>query len=140
MLKFKKKNTFLVAKCLWLIDHSAVFVQGRSAFNRNNQTSKLGVKAFAFMWTASACLFLSCLMYCLGGAVGRKDASGGYSGRKERRRGFFSSARSNSVRSQKKKEEQPTTSYDQPTTTYDQPTTSYAQPTTSYAQPTTSYA
>lgn len=52
------------------------------------------------MWTASACLFLSCLFYCLGGALGRKD--GGYSGREQRRRGFFSSARSNSVRSQKK--------------------------------------
>lgn len=77
---------------------SAVFVQGRSAFNRNGQVSHLGVKAFAFMWTASACLFLSCLSYCLGGAVGRKD--GGYSGREQRRRGFFT-ARSNSVRSQK---------------------------------------
>ncbi|KAJ5156055.1 Actin cortical patch SUR7/pH-response regulator PalI [Penicillium capsulatum] len=78
---------------------TAVFVQGRGAFNRNGQTSHLGVKAFAFMWTASVCLFLSCLLYCIGGAVGRKDS--GYSGRKERRRGFFSSARSNSVRSQK---------------------------------------
>lgn len=82
---------------------SAVFVQGRDAFKSNGQTSKLGVKAFAFMWTASACLFLSCLCYCLGGAAGRKDT--GYSGRKERRRGFFSSARSNSVRSQKKEKE-----------------------------------
>ncbi|KAJ5468019.1 hypothetical protein N7475_005771 [Penicillium sp. IBT 31633x] len=80
---------------------TAVFVQGRNAFNRNGQNSKLGVKAFAFMWTACACLFISCLMYCLGGAVGRKDNSG-YSGRKERRRGFFSSQRSNSVKSQKK--------------------------------------
>ncbi|KAJ5095625.1 hypothetical protein NUU61_004981 [Penicillium alfredii] len=79
---------------------TAVYVQGRDAFNRNGQSAHLGVKAFAFMWTASACLFLSCLMYCLGGAVGRKD--GGYSGREQRRRGFFSSQRSNSVRSQKK--------------------------------------
>lgn len=79
---------------------SAVYVQARSGFKSNGQDAKLGVKAFAFMWTASACLFLSCLMYCLGGAVGRKDD--GYSGRKERRRGFFNSARSNSVRSQKK--------------------------------------
>ncbi|KAJ6071600.1 hypothetical protein N7499_009614 [Penicillium canescens] len=83
---------------------TAVFVQGRDAFNRNGQNSQLGVKAFSFMWTATACLFLSCLMYCLGGAVGRKDNSG-YSGRKERRRGFFSSQRSNSVRSQKKERE-----------------------------------
>lgn len=82
---------------------TAVFVQGRSAFSSNGQVSKLGVKAFAFMWTATACLFISCLLYCLGGAVGRKEP--GYSGRKERRRGFFSSARSNSVRSQKKERE-----------------------------------
>lgn len=80
---------------------SAVFVQGRDAFKSNGQTAKVGVKAFAFMWTASACLFLACLMYCLGGAVGRKDSKG-YSGRKERRRGFFSSQRSNSVKSQKR--------------------------------------
>jgi hypothetical protein len=83
---------------------TAVFVQGRDAFQSNGQKAKLGVKAYAFMWTASVCLFLSCLMYCLGGAVGRKDSSG-YSGRKERRRGFFSSQRSNSVKSQKKNNE-----------------------------------
>ncbi|KAJ5628839.1 Actin cortical patch SUR7/pH-response regulator PalI [Penicillium lividum] len=88
---------------------TAVFVQGRNAFQSNGQTSRLGVKAFAFMWTASVCLFLSCLCYCLGGAVGRKDGGKGYSGRKERRRGFFSSARSNSVHSQKREEEGPTT-------------------------------
>lgn len=82
------------------VTHSAVYVQGRNAFNRNGQPAKLGVKAFAFMWTASVCLFLACLLYCIGGAVGRKDS--GYSGREQRRRGFFSSARSNSVRSQKK--------------------------------------
>ncbi|KAJ5212141.1 uncharacterized protein N7498_003787 [Penicillium cinerascens] len=82
---------------------TAVYVQGRNAFSSNGQVSKLGVKAFAFMWTATACLFLSCILYCLGGVVGRKDP--GYSGRKQRRRGFFSSARSNSVRSQKKERE-----------------------------------
>ncbi|KAJ5933370.1 hypothetical protein N7454_005699 [Penicillium verhagenii] len=82
---------------------TAVFVQGRNAFQSNGQSAKLGVKAFAFMWTASATLFISCLCYCLGGAVGRKDG-GGYSGRKERRRGFFSSARSNSVHSEKREE------------------------------------
>ncbi|EKV06881.1 Actin cortical patch SUR7/pH-response regulator PalI [Penicillium digitatum] len=81
---------------------TAVFVQGRHAFKSNGQGAHLGVKAYAFMWTASVCQFLSCLMYCLGGAVGRKDTSSGYSGRKERRRGFFTSQRSNSVKSQKK--------------------------------------
>ncbi|KAJ5808067.1 hypothetical protein N7474_009336 [Penicillium riverlandense] len=88
---------------------TAVFVQGRSAFNRNGQSSSLGVKAFAFMWTATACLFLSCLLYCLGGAVGRKE--GGYSGREQRRRGFFSSQRSNSVRSQSAANKKETSSY-----------------------------
>ncbi|KAJ5888453.1 Actin cortical patch SUR7/pH-response regulator PalI [Penicillium taxi] len=86
---------------------TAVYVQGRHAFLSNGQSAKLGVYAFAFMWTACALLFLSSLMYCLGGAVGRKDTGGGYSGRKERRRGFFS-ARSNSVRSQKNAEPQQT--------------------------------
>jgi hypothetical protein len=88
---------------------SAVFVQGRNAFNRNGQSSRLGVKAFAFMWTATACLFLSCMLYCLGGAVGRKE--GGYSGREHRRRGFFSSQRSNSVRSQSAANKKETSSY-----------------------------
>jgi hypothetical protein len=87
-----------------IFNDRAVYVQGRNAFQRNGQKASLGVKAFAFMWTATACLFLACLMYCLGGAVGRKDSSG-YSGRKERRRGFFSSQRSNSVKSQKKERE-----------------------------------
>lgn len=61
------------------------------------------------MWTATVCLFLSSLMYCLGGALGRKET--GYSGRKERRRGFFSSARSNSVKSQKQERSYPEPSY-----------------------------
>ncbi|CAL5872717.1 uncharacterized protein PFLUO_LOCUS6984 [Penicillium psychrofluorescens] len=88
---------------------TAVFVQGRSAFNRNGQSASLGVKAFAFMWTATACLFLSCLLYGLGGAVGRKDP--GYSGREQRRRGFFSSQRSNSVRSQSAANKKESSSY-----------------------------
>lgn len=77
----------------------AVYVQGRNKFNANGQSASVGVKAFAFMWTAVACLMLACMFYCMGGAVGRKER--GYSGREHRRRGFFSSARSNSVRSNK---------------------------------------
>ncbi|KAJ5514019.1 Actin cortical patch SUR7/pH-response regulator PalI [Penicillium fimorum] len=87
----------IITTCLM----TAVFVQGRQAFKHNGQGAHLGVKAFAFMWTASVCQFIACLVYCLGGAVGRKDTSAGYSGRRERRRGFFSSQRSNSVKSQK---------------------------------------
>ncbi|GKZ83284.1 hypothetical protein CBS63078_1944 [Aspergillus niger] len=78
---------------------TAVYVQGRNKFNANGQSASVGVKAFAFMWTAVACLMLACMFYCMGGAVGRKER--GYSGREHRRRGFFSSARSNSVRSNK---------------------------------------
>ncbi|KAH1293739.1 hypothetical protein KXX30_003725 [Aspergillus fumigatus] len=78
---------------------TAVYVQGRDKFNNNGQSSHLGVKAFTFMWTSVALLFLSCVIYCMGGAVGRKD--GGYSGREQRRRGFFNSHRSGSLRSNK---------------------------------------
>ncbi|OOF95949.1 hypothetical protein ASPCADRAFT_405640 [Aspergillus carbonarius ITEM 5010] len=85
----------IITTCLM----TAVYVQGRNKFNANGQTARLGVKAFAFMWTAVACLLLSCIFYCMGGAVGRKER--GYSGREHRRRGFFSSARPASVRSNK---------------------------------------
>ncbi|EAW11552.1 SUR7/PalI family protein [Aspergillus clavatus NRRL 1] len=78
---------------------TAVYVQGRNKFNANGQTSRLGVKAFAFMWTSTALLFLAGVIYCMGGAVGRKES--GYSGREQRRRGFFSSHRSGSLRSNK---------------------------------------
>ncbi|KAF9891724.1 hypothetical protein FE257_003205 [Aspergillus nanangensis] len=85
----------IIATCLM----TAVFVQGRNKFNANNQTAKLGVKTFAFMWTSVACLLISCVLYCLGGSVGSKEA--GYSGREHRRRGFFPSQRSASVQSNK---------------------------------------
>ncbi|KAH8423329.1 SUR7/PalI family protein [Aspergillus melleus] len=78
---------------------TAVFVQGRNRFSSNGQVAKLGVKSFAFMWTAVACLLLSCVLYCMGGAVGKQEK--GYSGREHRRRGFFSTQRSRSVRSNK---------------------------------------
>lgn len=78
---------------------SALYVQGRSAFSANGQTAKLGVKAFAFMWTATALLFLSMVCYVIGAVVSKDD--NGYSGREQRRRGFFSSNRSSSMRSNK---------------------------------------
>ncbi|KAL1854133.1 Eisosomes component [Paecilomyces lecythidis] len=74
---------------------TAAYVQGRNDFNRNGQRSHLGVKAFAFMWTATVCLFLASLLYCIGGTI-RKDK--GYSGREQRRRGFFGPRRSGSTR------------------------------------------
>ncbi|OJJ51378.1 hypothetical protein ASPZODRAFT_373938 [Penicilliopsis zonata CBS 506.65] len=89
----------IITTCLM----TAAYVQGRKHFNANGQHSSLGVKAFAFMWTAVVSLFLACLLYCLGGTVGRKD--GGYSGRKERRRGFFGPQREPSTRSQSSNKE-----------------------------------
>ncbi|KAA8647230.1 hypothetical protein EYZ11_004746 [Aspergillus tanneri] len=86
----------IISTCLM----TAVYVQGRNKFNANGQTARLGVKAFAFMWTAVACLLLSCILYYMGGAVGGSSESG-YSGREHRRRGFFSSQRAASVRSNK---------------------------------------
>lgn len=86
----------IIATCLM----TAVFVQGRNKFSDNGQVAKLGAKSFAFMWTAVACLILSCVLYCMGGAVGSQEK--GYSGREHRRRGFFSTQRSRSVRSANK--------------------------------------
>ncbi len=48
---------------------------GRDNFRSNNQPATVGVKAFAFMWTAVACLFLSTVLFCVGGSVGRKDST-----------------------------------------------------------------
>ncbi|KAL4926822.1 SUR7/PalI family protein [Aspergillus undulatus] len=75
---------------------TAVFVQGRNHFNANDQRARLGVKAFAFLWTAVACWLIACVTYCLGGSVSRKDS--GYSGRKQRRRGFFSARQADAER------------------------------------------
>lgn len=79
---------------------SAVYVQGRNKFNANGQTARLGVKAFAFMWTAVALWLLACITYCLGGTV-KGSGERGYSGRKQRRRGFFTSARQPSAEANK---------------------------------------
>lgn len=67
---------------------------GRRNFNRNGQSAKLGVKAFAFMWTSVALLFLSTLLYCIAGAVSPRGKKGGgdkkprgmFGGKDERRR------------------------------------------------------
>lgn len=72
---------------------SACYVQARNHFNNNGQSASLGSKAFGFMWAAVACLTLSSVLYCMGGAAGRNSSSG-YTGRETRRRGFFASRRS----------------------------------------------
>ncbi|KAF2205115.1 SUR7-domain-containing protein [Delitschia confertaspora ATCC 74209] len=50
-------------------------VQGRNAFRSNGHSAKLGVKAYAFTWTAVACFLISTILFCCGGAIGR-DKSG----------------------------------------------------------------
>lgn len=70
---------------------------GRNNFQANNQPANVGVKAFGFMWTAVACLFLSTVLFCLGGAAGRdkshskRTGGGSRFGRKKstRSRGSF---------------------------------------------------
>ncbi|PSN70069.1 SUR7-domain-containing protein [Corynespora cassiicola Philippines] len=46
-------------------------VQGRDAFRRSGQSVKLGVKLYAFTWTAMACFLISTVLFCCGGAVNR---------------------------------------------------------------------
>ncbi|KKY25236.1 putative cortical patch protein [Diplodia seriata] len=48
-------------------------VQGRDAFKSNNQSARLGVKAYAFTWSAMACFLLSTVLFCMSGAH-RKDS------------------------------------------------------------------
>ncbi|KAI9733303.1 MAG: hypothetical protein M1834_003387 [Cirrosporium novae-zelandiae] len=50
---------------------TAAYVKGRDNFHSNGQSAKLGVKAFAFMWTAFACLFLAMILFCIGGSTNR---------------------------------------------------------------------
>lgn len=70
---------------------------GQNNFRSNGQAANVGVKAFAFMWTAVACLSISTILFCVGGSVGRDSSytkrTGGRSffGRKKstRSRGSF---------------------------------------------------
>lgn len=54
-----------------LTPHSAWTVQGRNHFHNNGQGAKLGVKLYAFTWTAMACFLLATVMFCMSGALGR---------------------------------------------------------------------
>ncbi|KAK7513363.1 SUR7/PalI family-domain-containing protein [Phyllosticta citriasiana] len=40
-------------------------VQGRDAFRGNDQSAKLGVKAYAFTWAAVACFLTSTVLFCI---------------------------------------------------------------------------
>ncbi|KAK2767377.1 hypothetical protein FQN54_003533 [Arachnomyces sp. PD_36] len=64
---------FTIISCFFLTISACLmtgaYVKGRDSFNDNGQTAKLGVKAFAFMWTSVALLFLGSVFYCAGGAI-----------------------------------------------------------------------
>jgi len=60
-------------------------IKGRNSFRSAGMSAKLGVKAYAFTWTALACFLISSILFCLGGAA-NKDRSN--------RRGMFGRSRS----------------------------------------------
>lgn len=68
-------------------------IQGRNHFRNNGQASNLGVKAYAFTWSAWATFFLATILFCLGGSVGgdKNYQKKSYFGRKRstRSRGSF---------------------------------------------------
>lgn len=76
-------------------------IEGRNAFRAGGKTASLGVRAYAFTWTAAACLLLSTILFCVSGAAGRKNRNtssrGGLFGRKRstRSRGSFLDADGN---------------------------------------------
>ncbi|KAH7057303.1 SUR7/PalI family-domain-containing protein [Macrophomina phaseolina] len=43
-------------------------VEGRDAFRSNGQSASLGVKAYAFTWSAMACFLISTVLFCMSGA------------------------------------------------------------------------
>lgn len=55
---------------------TVVYVRGRNYFRGAGITANLGVKLFAFVWTAVACLLLALLMFALGSCIpGEKSRS-----------------------------------------------------------------
>ncbi|KZF19236.1 SUR7-domain-containing protein [Xylona heveae TC161] len=52
---------------------TACYVLGRKHFRNAGHSASLGVRAFAFTWTAVACLFLSTILFCMTALVGRKS-------------------------------------------------------------------
>lgn len=80
------------------VNFSAWTVQGRDAFRSNGQSASLGVKAYAFTWSAMACFLISTVLFCLSGAhrnesVYTKRSSFGRS-KSTRSRGSFIDAES----------------------------------------------
>ena len=52
-------------------------VQGRNAFRAAGRDAHLGVALMAFAWTSVACFFISTVLFCGIGAIGRRDSRGG---------------------------------------------------------------
>ncbi|CAF9930919.1 MAG: hypothetical protein HETSPECPRED_007746 [Heterodermia speciosa] len=50
---------------------TAAYVLGRNNFRSAGHSASLGRYNFGFMWAAVACLFLSTILFCAGGAASR---------------------------------------------------------------------
>lgn len=59
---------------------SAAYVQGRNAFQSNDQTARLGRYNFGFMWGAVAALFIAMVLLCAGGAASGSRSGGNRGG------------------------------------------------------------
>ncbi|KAF2747532.1 SUR7-domain-containing protein [Sporormia fimetaria CBS 119925] len=72
-------------------------VEGRNHFRDNGQSAKLGVKSYAFTWTAMACFLLSSILFCLSGRLGKDRThtgrGGGFLGRNRSMRSHRSTNR-----------------------------------------------
>lgn len=73
---------------------TAVYVMGRNAFQDQGNDASLGVKMFAFAWTAVALLLLSFILLNCACLVNR-DKTPRYSEKKKSGRGFFSVKKKN---------------------------------------------
>ncbi|KAI9822205.1 MAG: hypothetical protein M1826_000514 [Phylliscum demangeonii] len=54
---------------------TAAYVIGRNYFRNNHQDAHLGVKAFAFLWTALVCLLLATILFFSILATGRRETT-----------------------------------------------------------------
>ncbi|KAI9708867.1 MAG: hypothetical protein M1828_002590 [Chrysothrix sp. TS-e1954] len=52
-------------------------VEGRNAFHKAGQTVSLGKYSYGFTWAAMACFFLSTVLFCVGGSLGKEKRFGG---------------------------------------------------------------
>ena len=55
---------------------SAWTVEGREIFEDAGIDAELGVRAYAFTWTALACFLLATIIFCLSGRLGKNSRGG----------------------------------------------------------------